>query len=186
MWFLKSETSENWCWNGILTPEECKKVIEIGEKIGTEKSKLENGNVDEKIRKNNTCFIPVNNDTRWLFEKCTYVINMVNEKYFNYDLTAISELQYTVYDKDCFYDKHIDMIYESYGIRKLSFSILLSDPSTYEGGELLLHLSNEPTPTKKELGVMTAFPSRTLHEVTPIKKGKRIALVGWVIGPKFR
>jgi PKHD-type hydroxylase len=186
IWFLKSDKIENWCWNGSFSKEECEKIIEICEKIGTEESKIDNNAINNNIRKSKICFIPVNEDTKWIFERCTYVVNMINEKYFNYDLIAIRELQFTVYDETCFYGKHIDTLYESFGTRKLSFSIQLTDPEDYEGGELLLYYGSEPVIAKKEQGIMTAFISNTLHEVKPVTKGKRISLVGWVVGPRFR
>ena len=112
----------------------------------------------------------------------------MNKKYFEYDLDYISDLQFTVYNGDTndFYVKHIDTLYESTGIRKLSFSIQLSHPDNYEGGELQLHYSNTPDIAKKEQGSMTIFTSHSLHEVTPITKGIRYALVGWVVGPKMK
>ena len=70
--------------------------------------------------------------------------------------------------------------------RKLSFSIQLSDPSMYEGSELKIYNGNDPIIAKKELGTMNFFSSYMLHEVTPIEKGKRYSLVGWINGPKFK
>jgi predicted 2-oxoglutarate/Fe(II)-dependent dioxygenase YbiX len=37
-----------------------------------------------------------------------------------------------------------------------------------------------------EIGSLSVFPSYQLHEVTPVESGIRRALVGWVIGPKFK
>ena len=186
MWFLKSDTVESWCWNNAFTAEECKKIVEICSKLELQKAVIDQGKLDERVRKSDIVFLPITDDTRWIFERCTHVVNIVNEKYFNYDLIAIKEIQYTVYEDGGFYGKHVDTMYESYGTRKLSFSIQLTDPAEYEGGDLLLHYKAEPVIAKKEQGVMTAFHSQTLHEVTPVLKGKRIALVGWVIGPRFR
>lgn len=186
MWFLKSDTVESWCWNGAFSPEECKKIIEIGDKLGTEKAVIDKNTLNEKVRKSDVCFLPANDDTKWIFERCCYVVNLVNDKYFNYDLLAIKEIQYTVYEEGGFYGKHVDTMYESFGTRKLSFSIQLSDPADYEGGDLWLHYKEDPVVAKKDQGVMTAFHSQTLHEVRPVTKGRRVALVGWVIGPRFK
>lgn len=69
--------------------------------------------------------------------------------------------------------------------RKLSMSLQLSDPNDYEGGELLLHLSHNPTVISKQKGMMVFFPSHTLHEVTPVTKGERYSLVAWIHGSKL-
>jgi len=189
MWFLKGDTVESWCWNGAFSPDECNRIRKICDKLDLEKSligDIRETKIDDKIRKNKVCPLPQNDDTKWIYERCTGVINLVNEKYFNYDLIAIRELQYSVYEEGEFYKKHIDTQYEAFGTRKLSFSIQLSEPDEYEGGDLLLYYTHEPTTAKKDQGIMTAFNSHTLHEVTPVTKGKRCALVGWVIGPRFK
>ena len=47
-------------------------------------------------------------------------------------------------------------------------------------------------PTKNDPGVLKVrgsvnyFPSYMLHEVTPLERGTRYALVGWVNGPAFK
>jgi PKHD-type hydroxylase len=71
-------------------------------------------------------------------------------------------------------------------VRKLSFVLQLSDPKDYKGGELQIHLGEEPTVMKKEQGALFAFPSPTLHEVTAITKGRRYSLVGWITGKPFK
>ena len=68
--------------------------------------------------------------------------------------------------------------------RKLSFSVQLSHPNDYRGGDLLLN--NGAESISKNKGSMTLFPSHTLHEVTPVTKGVRYSLVGWVIGDKLK
>ena len=56
----------------------------------------------------------------------------------------------------------------------------------YEGGELLLHTGENPERPMKKQGMGVFFPGYTLHEVTPVTKGKRYSLVAWVLGPKFK
>jgi PKHD-type hydroxylase len=72
------------------------------------------------------------------------------------------------------------------GNRKLSFSVMLTDPGDYKGGELLLKTSFKPMKTPKKRGTVVFFPSFVLHEVTPVTEGIRKTLVGWVLGPNFR
>jgi PKHD-type hydroxylase len=65
-------------------------------------------------------------------------------------------------------------------------SLQLTNPNEYKGGDLILHLGNEPTILSKEQGKLYAFPSYTLHEVTPVTKGTRYSLVAWITGPHFK
>lgn len=67
--------------------------------------------------------------------------------------------------------------------RKLTFSVLLSPPDEFDGGDLVL-LSG-PVDGARTRGALTVFPSFTLHQVTPVTSGRRVAIVGWVIGPVF-
>ena len=116
-------------------------------------------------------------------------ITDTNEKFFKFDLTMIEKLQFTEYSADelgC-YDQHIDpLVWCVPHNRKLSFVLQLSDPSEYEGGDLKLYTSKEPTVVTKMKGLAVFFPSYILHEVTPVTKGTRRTLVGWVHGPSFK
>ena len=78
--------------------------------------------------------------------------------------------------------------FDSNLIRKLSISLILSDPSEYEGGEFqIMHMGDKKMTTMKPpMGTAIIFSSTTRHRVRPIKSGKRISLVGWYGGPPFR
>jgi PKHD-type hydroxylase len=72
-------------------------------------------------------------------------------------------------------------------VRKLSFSLLLSDPDTYEGGNLqLLAEDGKSYYAPRQRGTIILFDSRTQHRVQKVKSGVRKSLVGWVVGPRFR
>jgi PKHD-type hydroxylase len=70
-------------------------------------------------------------------------------------------------------------------IRKLTFVIQLSDPCEYEGGKLMIYYDGQIHEAPNEFGSMIIFPSSLAHEVTPITKGTRHSLVGWVTGPNI-
>jgi len=200
IWHLKKDTVERWCWGQPLTPEGCEKAITVGKSflpkyalqdINDQRAKLaittSSDEVGEVPYRNKTYSLPINDDTRWIFEICTKVVLDMNEKFFEFDLWYINELQFVAYeDIGDFHNKHIDMQYECSGIRKLSFIIQLSDPATYNGSELQLHYDKEVVVCKKDQGSMSLYPSYSLNETTPITKGERYALMGWVVGPKFK
>ena len=62
----------------------------------------------------------------------------------------------------------------------LSFTLFLSDPATYEGGALELEDDFAPREVKLAAGDLILYPSTTLHRVTPVTSGERLAVVGWV------
>ena len=70
-------------------------------------------------------------------------------------------------------------------VRKISFSIQLTDPTEYDGGDLEFM----PAITDKKIrdqGTMTIFPSYKVHRVSPVTRGVRHVIVGWIYGPDFR
>lgn len=59
----------------------------------------------------------------------------------------------------------------------VSGTVWIADPSTYEGGELTIHLGSEKVSIKGEPGSMVVYPSTTLHEVVPVRSGQRLVLI---------
>ncbi len=62
----------------------------------------------------------------------------------------------------------------------LAMTIFLSEPNTYEGGELLIHGSQGITTYKPNKGDAVVYPCSYLHCVNPITKGERRAAVTWI------
>jgi PKHD-type hydroxylase len=192
-WFINNpQVEEYWAHCPILSKEQCEDIIKLGTSLQLEDGTTGGENPNEKnIRKSRISWIPSSNpDNHWIFRECSNLVTIINNRYFNYDLVYIENLQFTEYNGDvnnpAHYGKHVDTQYMNNGSRKLSFSILLSDETSYEGGDLLLHLAHEPTVPPKTQGNAIVFPSNTLHEVTPVTKGTRYSLVGWVVGPRFK
>ena len=72
-------------------------------------------------------------------------------------------------------------------VRKLSFTLQLSDPDDYEGGNVeLINEANENYIAPRERGTMILFDSRTQHRVNKVTKGTRRSIVGWVLGPRWK
>ena len=161
------------------------------------------------VRKSSNAWIDGSN---WVSGFVWYYIMKANRENFMYDIEGIdtNEIQYTEYQKGEYYDWHIDdditrcmvndnvltsadnhgeniAILNGEYIRKLSFSIQLSDPEDYEGGELEFNVNNEErffAPNKK--GTVIIFDSRIQHRVREVKSGVRKSLVGWVVGPRWK
>lgn len=61
----------------------------------------------------------------------------------------------------------------------LSFTLFLTDPDAYEGGELLIDGLDGERGVKLPAGGLVIYPTGALHRVTPVTKGERLACVGW-------
>jgi len=62
----------------------------------------------------------------------------------------------------------------------VSGTLFIAEPSTYDGGELVIHLGSEKVSIKGEPGSMVVYPSTTLHEVTPVTRGARLVLITFI------
>ena len=84
------------------------------------------------------------------------------------------------YEAGMEYGLHADSAYIN-GLRTdVSFTLFLDDPASYQGGELVIHTSNQQYTFKLPAGSMVMYPSGALHRVTPVSYGIRNAVVGWV------
>ena len=190
-WFLSSEKFLDECHDyawlpNLFSSDEIDKIIKIGCNKKIQKGTT-SGESSEKIRKNKVSWVYPDDDSEWVFRKLTDAVVEINKTYFGFTLAGFFEpIQFTIYkDKGDHYEKHCDRTFET-NCRKLSLVMHLSDPSDYEGGELVLHCGGEPVVMNNEKGMISFFPSWVLHEVKPITKGTRYTLVAWVHGPSFK
>lgn len=82
------------------------------------------------------------------------------------------------------YGNHVDDPVMGSGPDKLrtdlSFTLFLSDPDSYEGGELVTDTSAGESSYKLPAGALVLYPSSTLHRVEPVSSGERLVAVGWI------
>jgi PKHD-type hydroxylase len=77
------------------------------------------------------------------------------------------------------YGAHVDDALMGGARTDLSFTIFLSDPESYTGGELVVVDRLEDRAFKLNPGEALVYPSDTLHRVEPVTEGVRLAIVGW-------
>jgi PKHD-type hydroxylase len=142
-------------------------------------------------------FEPANENTNWIFMRLNWVVEQLNNQFYNFDLNGFDSIQYTEYDdtEGGKYDFHQDTIFglnkpgNMVETRKLSLVLLLAEPGVdFEGGDFQVNQGQECDASTVEFkkGRVIAFPSWQIHRVTPTTKGKRKSLVLWVTGPKFK
>ena len=62
----------------------------------------------------------------------------------------------------------------------ISCTLFLSDPASYDGGELLIHDPQGARAIKLSAGDAIVYPGTTVHEVTPVTRGTRLACFFWI------
>ena len=78
------------------------------------------------------------------------------------------------------YGAHVDDALMG-GIRSdVSFTLFLSDPASYGGGELVIDSTAGEEAFKLAPGSVITYPATTLHRVAPVTSGERLAAAGWV------
>ncbi|UAB77932.1 Fe2+-dependent dioxygenase [Erythrobacter sp. SCSIO 43205] len=82
------------------------------------------------------------------------------------------------------YGAHIDNALMGKGDGQMrtdvSFTLFLSDPASYEGGELVVQTAGMTQSIKEAPGHLILYPSTSIHEVRPVTSGTRIVAVGWI------
>jgi len=62
----------------------------------------------------------------------------------------------------------------------LSCTLFLNDPEDYDGGELVIEDNYGTQSVKLPAGHCVLYPSTSLHQVTPVTRGARVASFFWV------
>jgi PKHD-type hydroxylase len=185
-------------WDGLFDDEELQNISNYCESFEKETAvtgRLTNPNYSEDTRKSKISWIIRNDQCNWFFQRIEVAASKINSRYFGFDIFYPDVAQYTIYDGDgSHYDWHWDMQIgdELFGTekrvqRKISLILQLSDPSEYEGGELLiLKHGRSETSIEKKKGHIILFPSFLPHKVCPVTSGVRKSLVIWFNGPDWR
>lgn len=170
---------------GVFSAEECERIIALSGDRKPAKALGDQYTAD--LRNSRVSWVRPDETNRWLFTKLRDVCQQVNAQYYHLELLGFTEpLQIAEYSPDQHFKWHLDMGPERFSIRKLSLVVQLSDPDDYEGGELQVMSADEPTTFSKARGTVVVFPSYVLHRVTPVTRGTRFSLAGWVGGPHLR
>lgn len=97
---------------------------------------------------------------------------------------SVTQALFNRYDVGMQYGAHVDApVMGGIGsaVRTdVAITFFLSDPNTYDGGELVVDANGMEYSFKLEAGAAIAYPASSLHHVSPITKGARYASVIWV------
>ena len=200
-------------WYYTDLPEDIVNIIEkdLTENFDSQMadSKLHGDALNKEKRNSQNTWISTNH---WVAGFLWHYVQRANRENFLYDLRNIDgeSLQYTRYGEGEFYGWHNDaglatqykpqavgnrveglandFVNENIElVRKLSFSLQLSDPDDYEGGNVqFLDEAGNSYFAPRKRGTIVLFDSRTQHRVLKVTKGQRKSIVGWTVGPRWR
>ena len=129
----------------LFTPDQCRQIIDCGRRQPPQKAQVgmgkPGGGYDTKKRVTTISWIPFK-EMSFMYQDLNRFIQKCNENHFGFgDIRITEQAQFTEYPEGGFYDWHMDcdvnMQHEP-PVRKLSMTLLLNDPSEFEGGDLEL------------------------------------------------
>lgn len=114
------------------------------------------------------------------------VRKLVEERILGHDVFALAvrpktltSVMFSRYEPGMRYGSHVDDPLMQ-GLRTdVSFTLFLSAPESYDGGELVIEGASGEDAVKLAAGSLLAYPSTALHHVAEVKRGTRLAAVGW-------
>jgi SM-20-related protein len=151
--------------------------------------------VDESVRR--TRQVKVSRETSTLVKNRLLAIEPQVESHFHLTLSDCEKPVFLVYREGDFFVTHQDsdkenQYFEVYRNRRVSAVVFLNGesadpgPESYTGGSLTLYgLIDQPQwktrgfPVVGEPGLLIAFRSDVIHEVTPVTRGERFTAVTW-------
>lgn len=92
---------------------------------------------------------------------------------------ALASVMFSAYEPGMRYGSHVDDALMAGMRTDVSFTLFLSDPDSYDGGELVIESASGEDAVKLAAGSLVAYPSTTLHHVAEVTRGLRLAAVGW-------
>jgi PKHD-type hydroxylase len=190
-----------WVFQGAIDADACDRIVEHGLSLEHQRGVLR-AMTNRGMRDTDIAWIRED----WVYdivERWPYRANRAAG--WNFDVERMQSLQFGTYEVGGHYDWHFDMTGRPYAegdsvapdfyglLRKISFTVQLSDPASYDGGELELELGlpNDEVRAERpdqsgQRGTVIVFPSFIPHRVTPVTRGVRYSLVGWICGKPWR
>ena len=92
---------------------------------------------------------------------------------------ALSPLLFSRYEPGMHYGSHVDDALMDGMRTDVAFTLFLCDPASYDGGELTIESAAGEETFKLDAGALIAYPATSLHRVTDVTRGARLAAVGW-------
>ena len=173
----------------FFSASECREILDQVQEFTPAGLGMDNQAMfDKRYRNCDESQIDYSETVDWLFRKLGNLVLDCNARHYYFEVTGfVQGLHVLRYKPESHFVWHSDHASGIGSARKLSVVVLLSAREQYQGGELCFHesISSEVDIVNSQ-GTVIIFPSFMVHRVTPVTRGMRYSLVGWVYGPPFR
>jgi PKHD-type hydroxylase len=186
---MESRRNTVFNWGKILSDTQLREIEAAAETLELSPSEISEDNTAPSldIRVTTTGFFNAKEHSR-ILELGSTISGEANRKLYGFLIDAAVEAQLAVYkgSDGAHYNWHTDVGWADSSMydRKITTTIILSNPEEYEGGAL--EFEGGELYTNVPRGTVITLPSYIRHKVHPVTKGIRVALVFWASGPRFR
>jgi len=170
------------CIADVLTPEELETTLTLLQQAEFVDGKTTAGRYVKSVKNNQQ----IKTDTEITSELRSLVLEALKRNEL-FQVAArpkiIRPIVFSRYDVGMYYGSHFDnaiMGDESISRTDVSLTLFLTDPDTYQGGELVIETSLGEQSFKLDAGSAIVYPSSTLHRVETVTEGTRWAAVTWI------
>jgi PKHD-type hydroxylase len=147
---------------------------------------------DHNLRRADLVWLDEVEGTGWVMDRMIDLVRSANRDVFDFDITDFAESpQIARYgaEREGHFGWHSDVGEGRLAVaerRKLTIVVQLSDPDSYEGGDLEVMPGSNSIAADRNRGTATLFPSFVLHRFTPVTSGERHSLTVWCHGAPLR
>ena len=147
-------------------------------------------------------YVPGDPNSWWLYNELEKLTIEANNALFQFDIQYVTDpLHYVIYptpnqpgktgetrEQGGYLDWHMDIGKGPVNHRKLALTVQLSDPKDYDGGVFQCWFGGggKFIDLPRQKGDVLVMPTFIMHNVSPITRGERRALVYWTGGEPFR
>ena len=181
---MKNNLAKKIVFPALFSPRDCQFIFS---NPGIRQNSVQKITNDLNYGNAKSYFLKDNQETFWLKERLTKYIREANEIYWNFSLEELKEIQLLEYREGDFFNWHIDLAgkLKSNSCRKINALLFLSEPTAYQGGNLLFNLNDETELLEQNQGDLVIFPSYLPHKVSLITSGLRYTLSAIFHGDSF-
>lgn len=173
-----------------FTPAECERIIASLTTVPASDALLVGQTRDHNLRNAELVWLDDVQGMGWVMERLIKLVRRSNTDQFDFDLREFAESPQAASYKSSeagHFAWHSDIgLGAAASKRKLTLVLQLSEPSTYDGGNLEIMPGAQVLSANRAQGCVSVFPSFSLHQVTPVKSGIRHSITVWAHGPAFR
>lgn len=172
----------------LLTPDECDAIVADLGRLQWSAGLAPDENYRGKVKRNQEISLGMSPATALADEHMRRITGKIlsstflRERIFGRSLV---NPRFNLYENGAGYGRHADSAFMGGSQRQvradISTTLFLTDPDSYDGGELALeYASGAQLSVKEPKGTMVFYPSGVIHEVRPVTRGRRIAFVAWI------